>query len=291
MRILLTGASGFLGSSLAKHFYKSGHELALLLRQSSKLTRLKGMEDSLVISRVETVAEVEEFVTRINPDIVIHTACAYGRHGETAIQILDANVRLSLIIIQSLLRTGQTVTFLNTATVLPPELNLYALSKNQFSEWGRTIAYQSYGKLRFINLQLQQMYGPGDDPSKFTTHVLQTCQRNDFELNLTLGEQLRDFVYIDDVVAAFDALVKESDRLEAVADIEVGSGVALSIREFVETAHRLMSSRTKLNFGRIPYRLNEVMTCKANISLMQSLGWQPRFDLFAGLKKTIELEF
>ena len=69
------------------------------------------------------------------------------------------------------------------------------------------------------------------------------------------------------------------------------SGVAPTVREFVETVHRLTSSRTKLNFGRLNYRPNEAMLCQANISHMKALGWQPRFDLHAGLKKTIELEF
>jgi len=291
MRILLTGASGFLGSALTKHLQQAGHELALLLRPSSKLDRLNGSEHQFDIGRCVTDDEVEAFVKRTIPDVVIHTACAYGRQGETASQILDANVRLGLVTLQASLRNGHPVTFINTGTVLMPNVSLYALSKHQFTEWGRTLAPQSAGNLRFANVQLQHMYGSGDDPSKFTTHVLQTCQRNAPELDLTSGEQRRDFIYIDDVVSAYRVLAEQRDQLEAVCDIEVGSGVAPPVREFVEIAHRLTSSRTQLNFGRLPYRPNEAMLCQANISQMQALGWQPCFDLHAGLKKTIELEF
>ena len=291
MRILLTGASGFLGSALAKHLQQAGHELFLLLRPSSKLDRLNGSECQFNIGRCITDDEVDELVKRTIPDVIIHTACAYGRQGETATQILDANLRLGLVTLQASLHAGQPVTFINTGTVLKPNVSLYALSKNQFSEWGRTLAQQCAGNLRFVNVQLQHMYGPRDDASKFSTHVLRTCQRNEPELDLTAGEQRRDFIYIDDVVNAYCMLAEQRDQLEAVCDIEVGSGVAPTVREFVETVHRLTSSRTKLNFGRLPYRPNEAMLCKANTSQMQTLGWQPRFDLNTGLKRTIELDF
>jgi CDP-paratose synthetase len=290
MRFLLTGASGFLGSALAKHLQQVGHEVTLLLRPSSKLYRLNGSDQLFDVGRCATDVEIDAFVERSLPDVVIHTACAYGRQDETATQILDANVRLGLVTLQASLRNGKPVTFINTDTVLMPNVSLYALSKHQFSEWGRSLAQQSAGKFRFINVQLQHMYGPGDDVSKFTTHVLRSCQRNDPQLDLTAGEQRRDFIYIDDVVSAYRVLAEQRNQFQSVCDFEVGSGAAPQVRQFVEIVHLLTNSRTKLNFGRLPYRSNEAMHCQADISQMKALGWQPRFDIHAGLKKTIELE-
>lgn len=291
MNILLTGASGFLGSALARHLLDGGHQVALLLRPASRLDRLRGMDSAFDIGRCATDDEVDAFVRRVQPDAVIHTACAYGRQGESLLQLADANVRLGLAILQALQRTGRTATFINTGTVLGPEVSRYALTKHQFAQWGRFLAAQSAGQLRFINVLLQHMYGPGDDASKFTTHVLHACHRNEPALKLTAGEQTRDFIYIDDVVSAYSTLLDQSTQLEPVLDVEVGSGVAPTIRQFVETVHRLTASRTELLFGALPYRANEAMHCQADISRMNTLGWQPRFDLEAGLKRTIELEF
>lgn len=291
MRILLTGASGFLGSALAKHLQLAGHELALLIRPTSKLNSLNSLDQHFEIGRCDTDAEIDAFVQYTKPDVVIHTACAYGRRGESTSEILDTNVRLGLVTLQALLRNSNQITFINTGTVLMPNVSLYALSKHQFAEWGRILALQTEGKLRFVNVQLQHMYGPGDDHKKFTAHVLGTCLRNEPELDLTAGEQRRDFIYIDDVVSAYRVLAEQHNQLQTVCDIEVGSGVAPTVREFVETAHRLTGSRTQLNFGRLPYRPNEAMLCQADISQMQALGWEPSFDLHAGLSKTIELEF
>jgi len=291
LKILLTGASGFLGSALALHWLDAGHQVALLLRPTSKPDRLRGLEASFDIGRCTTDAEMDAFVKKVQPEVVVHAACAYGRQGETSLQLFDANLRLGLVVLQAVQHKTQSVTFINTGSALAPEVSPYALSKHQFAQWGRMLATQSGGQLRFINVLLQHMYGPGDDASKFTTHVLHACQRNDPVLKLTAGEQVRDFIYIDDVVSAYDTLLAQRLQLNTVQDIEVGSGVAPTIRQFVETAHRLTASRTELLFGALPYRAKEAMHCLANIDRMTQLGWHPAFDLNAGLKKTIELEF
>ena len=291
MKILLTGASGFLGSALALHWHKAGHQVALLLRPTSKPDRLCGLDSSFDIGRPTTDAQVTAFVKQVQPEVVVHTACAYGRQGESSLQLFDANLRLGLVILQDLQKAAQPVTFINTGSVLAPDVSPYALSKNQFAQWGRMLATQSSGQLKFVNVLLQHMYGPGDDASKFTTHVLHACHRNEPVLKLTEGEQARDFIYIEDVVSAYDTLLTQCNQLDAVLDIEVGSGVAPTIRQFVETAHRLTASRTELVFGALPYRANEAMHCLANVERIKKLGWHPAFDLEAGLKKTIELEF
>ena len=291
MKILLTGASGFLGSALALHWHKAGHQVALLLRAASKTGRLRGFDSSFDISRPTTDAQVTEFVKQVQPEVVVHTACAYDRQGESSLQLFDANLRLGLAILQELQKSAQPVTFISTGTALAPDVSPYALSKYQFAQWGRMFAGQSGGKLRFVNVLLQHMYGPGDDASKFTMHILHACKRNDPVLKLTEGAQARDFIYIDDVVSAYDTLLKQRYQLDTAQNIEVGSGVAPSIRQFVETAHRLTASQTELLFGALPYRANEAMHCLANVARMAELGWAPAFDLHVGLKKTIELEF
>jgi nucleoside-diphosphate-sugar epimerase len=291
VKILLTGGSGFLGSALALHLLKGGHQVALLLRPTSQLHRIRGLPALFDIGRCTTDAEVDNFVKKVQPDVVIHTACLYGRQGETSLQIFESNLRLGLLILQALKHVERKVSFINTGSALAPDVSPYALSKHQFTQWGRMLANQSGGQLRFVNVLLQHMYGPGDDASKFTSHVLHACLRNDPVLKLTAGEQARDFIYIDDVVSAYDTLVNQCSQLGAVLDIDVGSGVAYTVRSFVETVHRLTASRTVLIFGALPYRPNEAMHCLANVEHMEQLGWHPLYELSAGLEKTIETEF
>lgn len=280
-----------MGSALALHWLKAGHQVALLLRPGSQLHRLQGFDVSFNIGRCAMDAEVDAFVKNAQPEIVVHTACSFGRQGETNLQVFDSNLRFGVVISQALRHSTLPVTFINTGSALGSDVSIYALSKHQFADWGRMLALRSGGQLRFVNVLLQHMYGPGDDVSKFTTHVLHACQRNDPVLKLTAGEQRRDLIYIEDVVHAYDTLLTNRDQLEAAQDIDVGSGVAPTIRQFVETAHRLTASQTELHFGALPYRPNEAMHSQANIDRIRQLGWQSAFDLEAGLQKTIELEF
>jgi CDP-paratose synthetase len=280
-----------MGSAIASHLHHIGYHVVLLLRPSSSLHRLRGRDTPSEVGRCSTDDEIHSFIRRNQPDVVIHTACAYGRHGETPAQLLDANVRLGLVILQAVISAEKPVTFINTGTVIDANVSPYALTKHQLSQWGNFLSSQSSNQLRFINVLLQHMYGPGDDPSKFTTHALNTCYQNEAIFNLTEGDQQRDFIYIDDVVSAYSTLLQQRDKLGKTLDIEVGTGTSLTIREFVHAVHRLTFSRTELRFGALPYRPNEPMHCQANIKQMKELGWQPKFDLEQGLKLTIEMEF
>lgn len=293
MKILLTGASGFLGSALALNLLDAGHDVALLLRPHSSVQRLRNKERQCRIMRAASDDDVTGFVAAIAPDAVIHTACSYGRRGETTLELFDANVRLGLLLLHALQKAAvpRRVCFVNTGSALAPEVSLYALSKHQFAQWGRSLSTQTPERLQFVNVQLQHMYGAGDDRSKFSTHVLHACHANQPVLELTAGEQERDFIYIADVVGAYQTLLAQAGGLAPFENIEVGSGQAPTLRSFVQTVHELTQSMTRLDFGALPYRPNEAMHCRADISRMRTLGWQPAFDLRAGLAQTIEQEF
>lgn len=289
MRILLTGSTGFLGSWLAHYWLAQGHELCLLVRPSSETGRIQSLLNRVRLERVATAADSVAILRNFAPDAVVHTACAYGRRGETPIDVLDANLRLGVALLQAAMaqEPGKTV-FINTGTVLAPEVSLYALSKTQFSQWGLALALQQPAQLQFIDIRLQQMYGPGDDRSKFTTHVIEACRLGEERLALTPGEQRRDFIHIEDVVRAYDAILHRHGDLANSDAIELGSGTAVSMRHFVELAHRLTASTTHLDFGAVPYRPNEAMLCVADTSRIRALGWIPHFDLEAGLRHTLD---
>ncbi|MEL0011613.1 MAG: NAD-dependent epimerase/dehydratase family protein, partial [Bacteroidota bacterium] len=178
-------------------------------------------------------------------------------------------------------------TFINSDTTLERFVNQYAMTKYQFREWGKFLCQEN--EFGFVNLRLEHFYGPGDDPSKFTTHVIQSCSSQTKELLLTKGDQLRDFVYIDDVVSGFGSILNNIDLFcNGFYQFDLGSGKAISIREFAILVKRLTASNTTLRFGSIPYRSNEPMFSEADTSKMEKLGWSRKFSLEDGLKLTID---
>ena len=127
----------------------------------------------------------------------------------------------------------------------------YILTKNQFLEWGRLFAESE--KIDFVNMKIEHIYGEGDDDSKFTSFVIHGCLNNVEKINLTDGEQSRDFVYIDDVVSVYLTVLISEQKLKGYYEYEVGFGKAVKVKDFVNVAKRVVKSMTRLNFGVIPY--------------------------------------
>src|SRR5688572_21463245 len=98
--ILLTGASGYLGSHLARAFVQAGHRVLLLKRQSSKLDRLGPVLGDLEAFDIEDGIE-QPFKTSDPIDAVVHCATSYGRAGESSIAVFEANTALPLRLLET----------------------------------------------------------------------------------------------------------------------------------------------------------------------------------------------
>ena len=285
--ILITGATGFLGSHITRALHAAGHRVIIIKRATSRLERIEDITQDLAIFDIEDGPETV-FKDMDKIDAIVHTATSYGRHGETISQIFEANTAFPLRLLEVAIRSKRD-TFINTDTILNKYLNNYSLTKRHFTEWGRYLA--DNGDLRFINIRLEHMYGPGDDPSKFTTHVIRSCMQNVPELKLTPGEQRRDFIYIDDVVAGYMRLLQVVEGVPpGFSQYDLGTGEAVTIRHFVETVHRLTGSSTTLDFGGVPYRKNEIMCSEADVAPLRNLGWCCKTSLEDGILKTINKE-
>ncbi len=265
------------------------YQVTLLVRKNTNLYRLHNLAP-FKIGRCETDLEISRFINDSFPDVVIHTACCYGRKGESLTQIIDSNIRFGAQILSALSKIEKKISFINTGTVLSSDVNLYALTKVQFEELGVHITNNPNQNIQFINIKLQHMYGPDDDVSKFTSYVMSACRNNVSTLPLTLGEQKRDFIYIDDVVDAYIKILENLSKLNRQQQIELGSGIAPRLRDYVEAVHRLTNSKTELLFGQMPYRKNDEICLVANIDTLKNLGWLPKFDIETGIKKMIEMD-
>ncbi|GAA5214024.1 NAD-dependent epimerase/dehydratase [Corallincola platygyrae] len=228
---------------------------------------------------------LERAFQKHKPDVVINTAALYGRKGEADGELLEANVGFPLRLLEYSISYGASA-FINTGTSLPRNVSMYALTKNSFVE---LVRLKKCLATKFINLELEHFFGPGDDFSKFTSFVTRCCLQGK-ELKLTAGLQERDFIYVDDVVSAYDTVISELSNIKHLENISVGLGEAPAVRYFVEMVKRLSNSTSKLEFGAIPTRPNELMHSCANTSRLKELGWQPSFTLEEGVAQTLEAE-
>jgi len=163
-------------------------------------------------------------------------------------------------------------------------LSDYTLSKRHVIEWLKLIR----GKCELINMKIFHMFGNDDAPNKFVSQMISALQNNQPFVNLSLGEQKRDFIFIDDVVSAYRFILGNNQKSDNKMDeFEIGTGVTVSIRKFVELIKKITQSNTQLRFGAIPYRENEIMNSFADNRKLLSLGWTQQYSLIEGLNKTI----
>ena len=280
--IVLTGANGFLGSHLLEALLRAGHKVTVLKRSTSDLWRIHHLMGPVKVVNVDQ-ASIDSAFHHGGIDVVIHTACSYGRHGQSTTAIVEANLVYGLKVLDSAISAGVR-TFINTDTLLPRALNPYSLSKHQLTDW---LTLKS-AQIQVINLKLEHMYGPKDDETKFVPWLIGQLRAGAVRIPLTEGLQQRDFIYIDDVVNAFKTVLGHREALGPFSDFEVGTGTLTSVRAFVEVLYRAYQARhpdtkTDLGFGDIPIREGELMKIDLDNSALRQMGWQAETSIEKGL--------
>lgn len=281
MRIVVTGASGYLGSQLS-NYLASKHDVFALVRNSSSVHRLD--KERMNVKRANSRHELDEVLSSIKPDIVINTAALYGRKGELYSDLVEANINFPLQLFELAEKHGVTA-FIHTGTSLPDNISAYALTKSTFP---KLIKHKNFQQ-KFINIELEHFYGPGDDESKFISYVIKQCEIGS-KIELTSGEQERDFIYIKDVLSAYEILLSSLDMFSAYESIPLGSGEVIQVKDVVKTICKLCNSATELKFGAIPMRENELMHSCADLTKIKNLGWVAKHSLYKGLTLTISKE-
>lgn len=284
--LFMTGGTGYLGSHLLHKLVERGNTVFCLKRLSSDLSRVIDIAPQVNWVDLETT-DFNDFFAHHKIEYILHCATDYGRKQVDPIRTIEANLILPLKLLHAAVTHGVSV-FINTDTILDKGINNYTLSKKQFIDWLETYSDSIIG----INVALEHFYGPGDDPSKFVTNVIQSLLSEVESIKLTPGHQKRDFIYIDDVANAFLKLIDNATSLrKKFYRFEVGMGQSIEIKNFVTLVKKLSGNQnTHLDFGAIPYRKNEVMDSNVDISRLNALGWKPEISLEEGLSKTINIE-
>ncbi len=162
--ILLTGATGFLGSHLLDQLLRRGDEVVALTRSTSSHARIRPCLANPALRLFEVDRnDPRDIFDRGQVDTIIHVATEYGRGDAPLYSILDANLILPLRLAELGIAGGvrcfiNTDSFFNKYGNSYSNLLNYSLSKKSLLNWLEKLA----GDLKIINVVLEHMYGPGD---------------------------------------------------------------------------------------------------------------------------------
>lgn len=286
--VLITGATGFLGSNILSLLISSTkYNVIVLKRASSDLYRIKDFTDCERIKFFDIdYKNRAQLITKIfkenKPDAVIHTATSYGRKEGELSSVLDTNLTLPIEILKAA-ASNNTRCFINTDSYYnkfyasySPLLD-YSLSKHSFSLWLRAYSHRIQG----INVMLEHIYGKDDSSVKFTEYIFrEIITKKSIKVDLSPGDQKRDFIYVKDAASAYISILENAlNEKFDYKEFDLGTGKSISIREFVEKVKEYTGGNTKLNFGAFEYRKEEIMCSTADIKALENIGWQPSYTL------------
>lgn len=288
MRIAISGASGYIGYHLIDKLAQKNSILAITRKKTEKLSALcSKYADNISVCELLS-DDMFLDVAKFNPDYIISTTCCYETDSRFLEKTVDSNYTFPSLLLKCAIQNpkigGGLVSFINIGTSLPATLNLYTLTKKQFSELGSFFA--KIGKIQFIDILLESFYGSDEPENRFIPSTIRKLLKNE-DINVTKGIQCRDYIAVEDVIDILCFLINSKIQ-EQVLSISAGSGEAPSIREIIEYLKKETNSNSTINYGAIPSRPNEPSS-KANLSVLRKIGYNKEMIFWKdGMAKMIQ---
>jgi nucleoside-diphosphate-sugar epimerase len=288
-RVLVTGATSFLGVSLIRYLVAGGHPVVALVRPSSPLERLAGTGAEVHI--VEPgVSALGSALESVGPDCVVHLAGRYIRsHAPTDVgDLVDSNVRFGVELLEAMRRVGRprivtTGSFFQHAGGGPYEpVNLYAATKQAFESV--LTYYVEVDRLQATTLVLTDIYGPGDWRQKLVNVAVRAARTGE-PLLLSEQTQIMDLVHIDDAVRGLALAIADSGPSPGRSDrFALGSGHPTSVGAVLDLIEELVGRPLDRHWGAYPVMDRAVETIWDGPVLP---GWKPLLDLRTGLETMV----
>jgi UDP-glucose 4-epimerase len=301
MRILVTGGAGFIGSTVADRFLSLGHEVAILDDLSTGFREFVDPNARLFEGSVADAAFVERVFAEFRPEIVDHHAAQIDVRHSVTDPVHDATINLlgGLVLLQAATR-HQARKFVYASTggalygegrSLPatedhpvnPEAP-YGASKHALEHY--LYIWKLLHGLDYTVLRYPNVYGPRQNPhgeagvnAIFIGLMLEGRRPKIFGT----GEQVRDYLYVDDVVNAnVIALERGSGEM-----LNLGTGVGTSVLDIVRELNAILG--VNLEPIHEAARPGEIQRIYLDASRARaSLGWEPKVSFQEGLRRTVE---
>jgi len=291
VKILITGAAGFIGANLTRKLIKTGNEINILIKETSNLWRINDIVSNCNVHKIDLkkVGDVRNVVKKINPELVYHCA-GHGIYSsqKNNTEIFSTNILGTFNLLNALDENNNLHRLVNLGSFfeyLTNPTDPYTISKITQTKLAEHFFKEK--KLPIITLRLFTPYGKFDSPGRLICDLMIALIRNK-PLEIFSKYTKRDFIHIDDVITALEIASQQPDITGEIIDI--GTGNEISVEEIVSMSNQLSDNELVINWNDTKQR--EVDILPENIFLgrqqTQKLNWNPSTSLEDGLQRTIE---
>jgi nucleoside-diphosphate-sugar epimerase len=301
-RVLVTGASGFIGSHIVRRLIRDGHAVSVLARPTSSWERLKDVAGSFTVIPVD-ITDAEALLPAmraLKPEWIFHMANAglYGGASGTDAQVVRVNV-LGLVNLLEALHEVPYEVFVNGASsaeygpkhapmkesdVCEP-MSTYAVTKLAATSYATMVA-RLKGK-PIVSTRFFSPYGPGDDERRLVPTLIRTMLAG--KEATVAPEAMRDYIYIDDAVDALVALAEHPDKTAITGQIvNLGTGTGIRARQVVDVVAAATAVVPKVTWNNTQLRYWDSSVWQADMTKTFSLtSWRPKTSFEQGVAATV----
>jgi nucleoside-diphosphate-sugar epimerase len=302
-RVLITGASGFIGSHVTRAVVAEGGETYALVEKMSEPvpTRLADVAERVhfLAADLTDPGALRSAVGDADADFVLHLAAFthVGRSFSHVADCVETNVAGTVNLLQALQGTRYR-RFVYTSTS-----EVYGSVDVPFREDGPVNPVSPYSVTKYaaelmcrmfhrahgwpiVVLRPFNCYGPGQDPDRIIPEVIVSAIRG-VDVPMTEGTQTREFNFVEDIAEGFLLAAVAGEEVDGQI-INLACGEEHSMREVATTILEMMGHPAKALFGAIPYRPTEIWRMYGdNTRARELLAWKPTRSLRDGLEQTI----
>jgi nucleoside-diphosphate-sugar epimerase len=289
-KILVVGGNGYLGKFLVKVLRENEADIFVISRNCEQ-------SNSQFTVDITNFDETYKVIQKIKPDIVYHLAANISRNRDFTIyeEMATVNVQGTLNILKSLegidahfIFTSSSEIYGNNASPfhenqIPKPVSPYSLTKINAEILVQT--YSTNQSKKFTNLRVFNFYGESMPEGFFIPQMIQSLKKGE-DFLMTKGEQVRDFLYVGDVVKALVLTAKNTSSYGETMNVCSGKGTKLS--QLAAAVNTAMKTKAKIVLGAIPYRDNEVWEMIGDNSKIKKItGFEPKISIDKGIEIVI----
>lgn len=295
VNVAITGATGYIGNYVVNKLVSTFKNINILtinrdINKAKKMFNYKNCE--------HVTLEDKDKICKFNPEILIHLATfSTSRNDEEIIDdLINSNINYGVKLLSILSNCTNFKLFVNVGSFAEYRLGndkikdayLYTATKSAFRHF--VDYYSDLNNFKYINPILYTVYGGNDPNKKLINYIYESMGANE-AVNMTKGEQILDFIHVEDVANFFYTIIENRENIYQNIDngqvLHIGTGVGIKIKNLADIIANTFNQKCNINWGGVAYRPLDTMKAIAPYQQTKDLtGWRSKISIADGLKKT-----